>query len=160
MLVYRIVHKKYVGTLFAGGLTGRWNSEGKKVLYTAGTVSLAYLETLHHRKGLGFNNDFRIMVIYLPSQASFLDIASSQLPSGWRNFRNYEACQRIGDDWFERSEHLCLRVPSAVVPENQNIIINTLHPDYPHVKLIETFDFSPDERLEQIIKQYRDQPSL
>ncbi|MBX2951996.1 MAG: RES family NAD+ phosphorylase [Leadbetterella sp.] len=154
MLVYRIVHKKYANSLFAGGMEGRWNSEGKKVLYTAGNVSLAYLETLHHRRGLGFNNDFRIMVIYLPPHASFLDIATSQLPLNWRNFRNYNACQRIGDDWFDRSEHLCLRVPSAVVPENQNVIINTLHPGYKKVKLVETLPFTPDERLEEVIKRY------
>lgn len=154
MLVYRIVHKKYARSLFAGGMEGRWNSEGRKVLYTAGNVSLAYLETLHHRRGLGFNNDFRIMVIYLPPDASFLDIASSRLPANWRSFRNYDACQRIGDDWFDRAEHLCLRVPSAVVPENQNVLINTLHTDYKKVKLVETLSFTPDERLEEVIKRY------
>lgn len=155
MLAYRIVHKRYADSLFAGGMEGRWNSEGKKVLYTAGSVSLAYLETLHHRRGLGFNNDFRIMVIYLPANATFLDIASSQLPIGWRGFRNYDPCQRIGDAWFDRSEHLCLRVPSAVVPENQNVVINTLHKDYKKVKLIETLDFTPDERLEEVIKRHK-----
>lgn len=154
MLVYRIVHKKYAHSLYAGGLEGRWNSGGKKVIYTAGNVSLAYLETLHHRRGLGFNNDFRIMVIYLPPVATFLDIASSQLPPGWRSFRNYEACQRMGDIWFDRAEHLCLRVPSAVVPENQNVVINTLHKDYKKVKLIETLNFTPDDRLEEVIKRH------
>lgn len=155
MLAYRIVHKRYADSLFAGGLEGRWNSEGKKVLYTAESVSLAYLETLHHRRGLGFNRDFRIMVIYLPPNASCLDIASSQLPTGWRGFRNYDACQRLGDTWFDRSEQLCLRVPSAVVPENQNVIINTLHKDYKKVKLVETLDFMPDERLEEVIRRYQ-----
>lgn len=155
MLVYRIVHKKYADSLYAAGMEGRWNSEGKKVLYTAGNVSLAYLETMHHRRGLGFNNDFRIMVIYLPADVTFLDIASSQLPQGWRSFRNYEACQRIGNAWFDHSEHLCLRVPSAVVPENQNVVIHTLHKDYKKVKLIETLDFTPDERLEYLIKRYQ-----
>lgn len=155
MLVYRIVHKKYADSLFAGGLEGRWNSEGKKVLYTAESVSLAYLETLHHRRGLGFNRDFRIMVIYLPSSATFLDITPSQLPKDWRSFRNYEACQRIGNAWLEGAEHLCLRVPSAVVPENRNVIIHTLHPDYKKVKLVETLDFMPDERLEEVIRRYR-----
>ena len=61
MLVYRIVHKRYADSLFASGLEGRWNSEGKKVLYTAESISLAYLETLAHRKGLGFNKDFKII---------------------------------------------------------------------------------------------------
>lgn len=46
MLVYRIVHKKYAESLFASGLEGRWNSDGRKVLYAAESISLAYLETL------------------------------------------------------------------------------------------------------------------
>ncbi len=155
MLVYRIVHKKYAGALFAGGLAGRWNGETKKVLYTAESISLAYLETMHYRKGFGFNADFRIMIIKLLSNASFLEVNASELPGNWRDFRNYGECRKIGDEWFDRMEHLCLKVPSAVVPENCNIIINTLHRDYQKVKLIDTLDFIPDERLENIIKSYK-----
>ncbi len=155
MLVFRIVHKKYSGTLFVSGLAGRWNSEGRKVLYTAESVSLAYLETMHYRKGLGFNADFRIMVIELPPNSSFPHVKPSELPKNWRDFRNYEECRKIGNEWFDRSEHLCLRVPSAVVVENCNVVINTLHEDYKKVKLIDTLDFIPDERLERLIKSYQ-----
>lgn len=155
MLVYRIVHKKYADTLFASGLEGRWNSEGKKVLYTAESISLAYLETLAHRKGLGFNKDFKIMIIKLPSNYDFQIVESFGLPKKWRDFRNYEACQKIGNAWFDQCEKLVLKVPSAVVPENFNVVINTFHPDFKKVKLIDVLDFEPDERLEQIIKQYQ-----
>lgn len=153
MLVYRIVHKKYANTLFASGLEGRWNSEGKKVLYTAESVSLAYLETLAHRKGLGFNKDFRIMVIEIPNQIEFQTVETSELSKNWRNFRNYSDCQKIGNDWFDADEKLCLKVPSAVVPENWNLVINTFHKDFKKVKLIDVLDFESDDRLEQIIKQ-------
>ncbi len=155
MLVYRIVHKKYANELFAGGLAGRWNSEGKKVLYTGESVSLAYLETMHYRKGFGFNADFRIMVIRLPSKASFLEVNTSGPPGNWRDFRHYQECRKIGDEWSDQAEHLCLKVPSAVVPENYNIVINTLHRGYQEVELIDTLDFIPDERLENIIKSYK-----
>ena len=154
MLVYRIVHKKYADTLFASGYEGRWNSEGKKVLYTSENVSLAYLENMAHRKGLGFNSDFRIMVIKLPTVAKFHEIKSQQLPKNWRNFRNYEQCQLFGNDWFDKNEFLCMKVPSAVVVENHNIVINTFHKDFSKVKLIDILDFIPDERLEAIIKKY------
>lgn len=155
MLVYRIVHKKYANALFAGGLAGRWNSEGKKVLYTAESVSLAYLETMHYRKGFGFNSDFRIMIIRLPSTALFLEVIKTELPGNWRDFRNYQDCRKIGDEWFDHAGHLCLKVPSAVVPENCNIVINTLHKGYQEVELIDTLDFIPDERLENIIKNHK-----
>lgn len=153
MLVYRIVHKKYAGTLCASGLAGRWNSEGKKVLYTSESISLAYLENMAQRRGFGFNTDFRIMVIDIPSQFLFHEIGLVDLPKNWRSFRNYDDCQEIGDNWFDKSEFLYMKVPSAVVMENCNIVINTFHPDYQEVKLLEVLDFYPDSRLEEIIKQ-------
>jgi len=155
MLVYRIVHKRYADSLFASGLEGRWNSDGKKVLYTAESISLAYLETLAHRKGLGFNKDFKIMVIKIPSNAEIQTVESSDLSKSWRDFRNYYDCQKIGNAWFDADEKLCLKVPSAVVPENWNVVINTFHKDFKKVKLIDVLDFEPDDRLEQIIKQYK-----
>lgn len=155
MLVYRIVHKRYADSLFASGLEGRWNSEGKKVLYTAESISLAYLETLAHRKGLGFNKDFKIMVIKILSNTEIQTVESSDLSKSWRDFRNYSDCQKIGNAWFDADEKLCLKVPSAVVPENWNVVINTFHKDFKKVKLIDVLDFEPDDRLEQIIKQYK-----
>ena len=155
MLVYRIVHQKYAQTLFASGLEGRWNSEGKKVLYTAESVALAYLETMNYRKGFGFNNDFKIMVIQLPSAGDLLRIEADELPANWRDFRNYEDCQKKGYQWFDALKDLAMRVPSAVVPENFNVVINTLHSEYKKVKIIEVLDFYPDERLELILKKYK-----
>ncbi len=155
MLVYRIAHKKYSETLFASELEGRWNSEGKKVLYTAESISLAYLETMYARKGFGYNKDFRIMVIQLPDDATIFDIDTKKLPKKWRDFRNYEVCQTIGDGWFSEKNSLAVRVPSAVVVDNFNIVINTLHEEYKKVKLIATLDFEPDERLEAILKKYK-----
>lgn len=156
MLVYRIVHKNYSDTLFASGLEGRWNSKGKKVLYTSESVALAYLENMSYRRGAGFNNDFRIMVIKIPSKARFYEVQSSKLPKDWRSFRNYAACQEIGNAWFDQGDFLYMKVPSAVVSENCNIVINTLHQDYKRVKLIDILDFHPDRRLEEIIKEYKD----
>lgn len=153
MWVYRIVHKKYADSLFASGLEGRWNSEGKKVIYTAESISLAYLETLAHRKGLGFNKDFRLMIIKIPNNSGFQVVDTSALSKNWRDFRNYSDCQKIGNVWFDTNEKLCLKVPSAVVPENWNVVINTFHKDFKKVKLIDILDFEPDDRLEQIIKQ-------
>jgi len=155
MLVYRIVHKRYADSLFASGLEGRWNSDGKKVLYTAEIISLAYHETLAHRKGLGFNKNLKIMVIKIPSNAEIQTVESSDLSKSWRDFRNYYDCQKIGNAWFDADEKLCLKVPSAVVPENWNVVINTFHKDFKKVKLIDVLDFEPDDRLEQIIKQYK-----
>ncbi|SEG51365.1 RES domain-containing protein [Halpernia humi] len=154
MLVYRLVHRKYADSLFASGIEGRWNFAGQKVLYTAKTIALAYLELMHQRKGLGFNDDFKIMLISIPDSATFDEINSEKLPVDWRNFRNYAVCQTLSEEWFVRRNHLLLKVPSAVVPQNFNIVINSEHPLYKEVEIIDVLDFIPDYRLENILKKY------
>ena len=81
MLVYRIVHKTYSTGLYASGLKGRWNSAGKKVIYTAESIPLAFLENMVRRQGVGFNNDFKIMIIQIPDKALISEIDVSKLES-------------------------------------------------------------------------------
>lgn len=63
MLVYRIVHKMFSNSLFASGIRGRWNSAGNKVIYTAESIPVAFLENMVRRQGVGFNDDFNIMFV-------------------------------------------------------------------------------------------------
>lgn len=154
MLVYRIVHKKYSSGLFASGLKGRWNSSGKKVIYTAESIPLAFLENMVRRQGVGFNSDFRILFIEIPDSIKALTINASELEDGWRNFKDYSKCQPIGDKWYEEAKTMILKVPSAVLPESYNYVINTELADYPLIKLIEITDLVPDERIEDILKRY------
>lgn len=154
MLVYRLVHRKYAASLYAKGLEGRWNFAGQKVLYTAESIALAYLELMYQRKSLGFNLDFKIMLIFLPETSTFQEIKESDLNADWRDFRNYFSCQNLAQNWFLKRDNLFLRVPSAVVPQNFNIVINTDHKDFSEVRLIDILDFVPDSRLENILKKY------
>lgn len=154
MLVFRIAHKKYAQSLSVSGLSGRWNSNGKLVLYTAENVSLALLENMIYRVGTGFNDDYKIMVVEVPSK-SFETVLPQDLSKNWRQMESYPELQKIGNAWYDERRSLCLRVPSLVMPENFNIIINTVHADFRKVKLIEVLPYEPDERLEKILKQYK-----
>lgn len=154
MQLYRIVHKKYSKTLFASGMEGRWNSAGKKVIYTAESVSLAFLESMVRRQGIGFNHDFKTMIIEIPSGIKKVKINVTQLEEGWRDIYDYSKCQPKGDAWYDAQRTLILDVPSAVLPEGRNYIINTAHPDFKEVKLISVTDLIPDERIEDILKKY------
>ena len=154
MLVYRIVHKKYSTSLYASGLKGRWNSLGKKVIYAAESIPLAFLENMVRRQGVGFNTDFKIMFIDIPDNLKLLTVNVSDLEDGWRDFRDYSKCQTIGDKWYDAGKTLILKVPSAVLPASFNYIINTELSDYGFVKLIEVTDLIPDDRIEEILKRY------
>ncbi len=154
MLVYRIVHHSYSKNLFASGIKGRWNGLGKKVIYTAESIPLAFLENMVRRQGAGFNNDFKIMVIEIPAKTLMSEINVAELAAGWRDFNNYAECQPLGDEWYDAAKTLVLKVPSAVLPESFNYVINTEHPGFGLVKLLAVTDLVPDERIEAILKRY------
>ena len=154
MLVYRIVHKTYSTGLYASGLKGRWNSAGKKVIYTAESIPLAFLENMVRRQGVGFNKDFRIMIIEIPDSIIISSINLSDLEDGWRDIKDYSKCQLFGDKWYDEDKAMVLKVPSAVLPEAFNYVINSEFSDYGMIKLITTTDLMPDERIEDILKKY------
>lgn len=155
MLVYRIVYKDYSQSLFASGREGRWNSNGNKAIYCAESIALAFLENMVRRQGVGFNRDFKIMLIDIPGNLKIATIDTADLEEGWRSFRNYTQCQSLGDQWYNAGTIPVLKVPSAVLPEAFNYVINTTHADFSKIKLLQTTELVPDERIEEILKNYR-----
>ena len=154
MLTYRIVHNIYSKNLFASGAKGRWNSFGKKVIYVGESIPLAFLENMVRRQGVGFNNDFKIMVIEIPDKVLIAEIDISKLEDGWRDFNDYSKCQPLGDKWYNDAKSLVLKVPSAILPESSDYVINSEHLDFGLIKLIGSTDLVPDERIDDILKKY------
>lgn len=154
MLVYRIVHKKFRRSLTASGMEGRWNSEGNKVIYSADSIALAFLENMIRRQGVGFNLDFKIMVIEVLDKTKITILNPDDLNPDWRDHNNYSQCQKIGNQWYDENKTLLLKVPSAVLPQSFNFVINTTHADYKKIKLIGVSDLIPDKKIEEILKKY------
>lgn len=149
MLLYRIVHKNYTH-LTPSGIEGRWNSAGNKVIYAAESISLAFLETMIRRQGIGFSDHFRILFLEIPDKASVSAIDEKSLDPKWREF--ITACQAQGDKWYQEANTLLLKVPSSVLPFNYNYLINMQHPESKWVKLKAITDLMPDHRIEDILK--------
>ena len=154
MLAFRIAHYKYAHSLSVSGFEGRWNSKGKLVLYASENIATSLLENIIYRTGTGFNNDYKIMVIY-HTEEHIEQIITSNLPKDWRSMESYDQLQKIGDSWYDEQRSLCLKVPSSILPDNYNIIFNTTHPEFKNVKLIDVLDYEPDERLEKLLKKYK-----
>lgn len=155
MLAYRIAHKQYSSSLFAPGLPGRWNSGGRKVIYCAESIALAFLENMVRRQGVGFNDDFRTMILDIPDTLPVSVIDTGKLAPGWRNFNDYTKCQPLGNQWYDQSGTPVLKVPSAVLPECSNYVLHALHPDFSIISILKITDLIPDERIEEILKKYR-----
>ena len=148
---YRICKTKHAATWFDGEgafrYGGRWNSRGTKILYTAGSLSLAALEMLVHL------HDEEILLSYSFAAAEFDE--SLVLPV--EEFRalpeNLSASpppleiQRIGDEWVRAQSSVVLKVPTSVLPVEFNYLINVEHPEFSKVKLGKPQSFTFDERL-------------
>ncbi|GAA0559581.1 RES family NAD+ phosphorylase [Chitinophaga japonensis] len=152
MQVFRIAYKDYAKALIPSKANGRWAAAGKAVIYTAGSIALAMLENLVRRQGLGFNDDYRIMVIEIPNSLEMLTIKTSSLEEGWNDVLDYSKCQPAGHRWYDEARYPVMKVPSAIVPLEYNYVLNVNHADFSKVKLIDVAGFIPDPRIEAMLK--------
>ncbi|MDO8550419.1 MAG: RES family NAD+ phosphorylase [Ignavibacteria bacterium] len=147
MLIFRICLNKWAPELKASGQPARWNSKGKLVIYTAENRSLACLENLVHRSGLGNNELYKILVISIPDNIKINEVTKKQLPKNWREYSNYSLCQKIGDQWIDSLPSCILKVPSSIIPQEYNFLINTLHKEFERIRIDSQEDFNFDKRL-------------
>ena len=149
MVLYRIADCSYINDLSGTGTRlfgGRWSNKGKPGLYLASTRALSVLEVLVHLQPLLVPDNFCLAEIEVPDN-SITQIALASLPKNWRNIAPVAEIKKIGDDFLAVNRHLLLQLPSAIVPEEFNYMVNPLHPDMAKVKVIKRVPFSFDERL-------------
>lgn len=128
MLVYRISSEKYTNKLTSSGAANRWNQEGEFVIYSAQSRSLATLELVAHRASIRPHIKYKVMVIKINIPKSQIHtIAVDNLPEKWRSVSAYNTLQMIGSDWYSTSKKLVLEIPSAIIPQESNYIINSKH---------------------------------
>ena len=149
MILYRIAKCTYADDLTGTGARlygGRWNSEGKPMLYLASSRSLAMLEALVHLSPLVIPNNFCIAEIEVPEHSiTELDIAL--LPHNWQDVSAPVILKELGDDFLKKNKHLLMKVPSAIVPAEYNYLVNPQHPEAKDVRVIIKEPFGFDERL-------------
>lgn len=126
---------------------GRWNSEGIPVVYTSSTLSLAALELLVHIDPDELPGDLVALRLESPHPPSQRSIAVEDLPRGWNRRPNHPACRAAGDAWASRAETALLSVPSAVIPEEENVLLNPNHPEAIRFRVEAKRPFELDARL-------------
>lgn len=148
MEVFRVSSTKYSKELTASGKAARWNKDGEFVIYTGETRSLAMLENIVH-KSIQTGLDYETMIISITdSEDVFSRKKISDLPSNWRDISAYSKLQDIGSKWYHSKESLVLQVPSVIVPQEFNYIINASHPEFKNrITLVRQEEFVLDNRL-------------
>lgn len=149
MELFRISLKKYAEALTASGAANRWNIAGQSVLYTGSSRSLSTLELVVHRSAIQPTENYNVVVLSVPDEDHLIQqVQIKDLPSNWRTIAAYGALQKIGSDWYTKQESLLLKVPSSVIVQEYNYLVNVTHPDFDKkVKLVRTEDYFWDGRL-------------
>lgn len=147
MIVYRIAKQEYSKALRASGYSARWNAKGSFVIYTAASRSLACLENLVHRSGEGNHALYKVMLIQIPDNLEIEIIDVNKLKPGWQKIENYFYCQNKALAWLSGGEKPILKVPSGLIKNEFNFIINAGHADFKKIKLTGSEDFIFDPRF-------------
>ena len=151
MELFRITQEKYADDLSGNGARlygGRWNSEGLYAVYTSASRALALLETLAHvpAKMLQEKN-YLLATFTLPDTIKPEAIDKDKLSTGWDDPDTRPVTKKMGDKFLRGKSGLILMVPSVLMPEENNYVLNPLHPDSKKIKLINKRRIHFDARI-------------
>jgi RES domain-containing protein len=132
-----------------GGLraSGRWHTRGRRIVYCSESPAVVLLEILVH-----FEIDipdlpvrYRLLKLLAPDEIAVEEVARHDLPAGWDE--RTDVTRSHGDRWLSAGRSALLRVPSAVVPEAFNLLLNPAHPNAGDVVLVQVSEHPIDPRL-------------
>ncbi len=166
MKFYRITTCDYVNDLSGEGaflFGGRWNSKGTRILYTAESMALSMLEALAHITMVNQKRAYCSLVLgfadglvepqpFSGSAAGteikwYEEITVEQLPPDFRNNPGPDALRAIGDAFIAEGKYLALKVPSVVVPDSFNYLLNPEHALFKELMVENVQEVSFDQRL-------------
>jgi RES domain-containing protein len=125
---------------------GRWNHPGVPMVYCSLTLSLAALEYFVH-----LEPDVAPSLVAISAElpavltAEIWEVGS--LPANWRTYPAPERLQDLGTAWIRSGRSAVLLLPSSVIPQERNVLLNPAHPDFPKIKLQKAEPFSFDPRM-------------
>lgn len=148
MRAWRIAKRKFAldrSGAGAYGHGGRWNNAGIHAIYAGLTPEIAALEKLMHTGDI-LPADLVLVLLELPDNDTLYEAPVLEtLPAGWNEFPGSVAAASFGSDFLMQEKQLGLIIPSVVIPESRNIMINPHHPDFTSVtmSIVRPFKFDP-----------------
>jgi RES domain-containing protein len=151
MFAYRLALARFGDQLYASGISGRWNKKGETVIYASSSRSLCILENLVHRGKFGMGADFFLFKLHVPESLIQHTVQPENLPSNWSKSDSYSGCQEIGSAWYRAAHKPYMIVPSAIIPEESNLVINANHHQFQLIRIEHVSAYSIDDRLKVLI---------
>ena len=149
MLVYRIASPKFIEDLSGAGAKqygGRWNNKGTEIMYFAESRAMAVMEVLVHLRPAVIDKDFSLAVFEIPDD-NILTMEVKDLPINWKEESATEVLKKMGDRFIKDNQYLVMKVPSVIVEEEYNIVLNPNHAQSEKVRLIGKRIFRFDKRF-------------
>lgn len=136
------------GAVIAGG---RWNSPGRRAVYTSGSIALACLETLAHLNSASLPLRRYLVRIEVPDDvwAGRTMLVPANLPAAWDALPAGKASMRLGDQWLDEGRTALLQIPSVIIPEEFNFVLNTHHADAARISAESQREWAYDARLQR-----------
>jgi RES domain-containing protein len=148
---FRICKRKYSSSAYDGKgaflYGGRWSSPGTRVVYTASSLSLAALEILVNLQDRDMLDEYEFIAADIELDMIQKVGEIHRLPPDWRISPSPLEIQRIGDDWARSKDSVVLEVPSSIIPQESNYLLNPEHPDFSRIRIGEPERFTLDKRL-------------
>ena len=149
--VFRLGKQAYRNQLFSGqgGLyaSGRWTPRGRPVVYASATISLAVLEYTANYRRRGWVPATVLGRAVIPAGVRFDTVVMDKLPANWFTTPSPPQLEKFGGEWLERGETAMLKVPSAIVIEEWNYLINPFHADFRKLRVSKPQPFSFEQRV-------------
>lgn len=146
---WRMVREARAGEAFTGEgarqFGGRWNFPGTPIVYTSEHQSLAALETLVHLVPRG---SFRYAILAVDFEEGLVErLLAATLPARWRTEPPDATTMHIGSDWVRSLRTAVLAVPSVLIPQETNYLLNPFHPTFGQIRVQAPIEFTFDPRL-------------
>lgn len=148
MIIYRLSTGNYANDISGEGSKiygGRWNAIGLAALYTSEYISLSILEILARATKKTSPDTYTLISIDIPDDNIF-SIQLKKLKKNWQ--QDLEYTRDIGNNFLKENNTLCLKVPSAIVTQEHNFLLNPLNKNFNKVKIISSELLELDKRLQ------------
>lgn len=151
MKVFHLGRSKYAGDLTGKGAElffGRWNHKGIPCLYTSSFLSLAVLEYAVNNSLDNIPRALSYTIYDIPGNG-ILKLKTPSLPGNWTVHPAPTSTMDFGSKILKEKKALIIAVPSVIIPEEYNYLINPNHADISKVQVLEIKDFIFDIRVKQ-----------
>ena len=151
MLLWRLCSARYPALTGEGARRagGRWNHKGTKMVYCSGSLALAVLEVFVHLDSSLLPDDLVAVAVEVPDEIVIDRLDPATLPPDWRDIPGPEALRDTGTDWVASGTGVALAVPSAIIEQEWNYLLNPDHPEFAKLLARAPEPFRFDARMQK-----------